>query len=77
MTAEDHTTGCKADMETFYGFDFDTMAETTAAEAAGREMQPVVEAGSDETFMRGLVFGLLFSIPCWVAIAGAIVALLA
>lgn len=63
-------------METFYGFDFDTMAETTAAEAAGREAPPVVEAGSDETFMRGLMFGLLFSIPCWVAIAGAIVALL-
>ena len=63
-------------METFYGFDFDTMAETTAAEAAGREMPHVVEADSDETFMRGLGFGLLFSIPCWVAIAGAIVALL-
>ncbi|HEX6570680.1 MAG TPA: hypothetical protein VF055_01575 [Steroidobacteraceae bacterium] len=62
-------------METFYGFDFDTMAET-AAEATGRELQHVVEAGSDETFMRGLMFGLLFSIPCWVAIAGAIVALL-
>jgi hypothetical protein len=76
MTPDDHTTECGTDMETFYGFDFDTMAETTAAEAAGREAPPVVEAGSDETFMRGLVFGLLFSIPCWVAIAGTIVALL-
>ena len=63
-------------METFYGFDFDTMAETTAAETAGREMQHVVEPDSEETFMRGLVFGLLFSIPCWVAIAGAIIAVL-
>ena len=74
MTPDDHTPGCETDTGTFYGFGFDTMAETTAAEAADREMQHVVEAGSDETFMRGLVFGLLFSIPRWVAIAGAIIA---
>ncbi|MCC2677103.1 MAG: hypothetical protein K0R58_4050 [Ramlibacter sp.] len=62
-------------METFYGFDFDTMAEVTAGEAPRAEMQHVVEAGGDETFMRGLLFGVLFSIPCWVGIAGAIIAL--
>jgi hypothetical protein len=59
------------EMETFDGFDFDSMTETSPTSA------PVpVGLDDDVSFMRGVLFSLLFTLPCWLAIAGAVVAVL-
>ena len=73
-----HTEGCD-DVETFHGYDFDTMTETVPTAFAGvpRALSPEnLEVEGGESFMRGLLYGLLFTVPCWVAIAGAILAVL-
>ena len=62
-------------METFHGFDFDTMTETGPAAAescAGLS----IGVGEDVSFVRGVVFALAFSVPAWLALAGALRALL-
>jgi hypothetical protein len=67
-------------METFHGYDFDTMTET-AVPAAFTSVPRVldrrtIEVEGDVSFMRGLIYGLLFAIPCWVVVAGAILAVI-
>ena len=67
-------------METFHGYDFDTMTETVpGAFAAVFPCDPPrhdVEVDGDASFMRGLMYGLVFTIPFWIVIAGAVVAVL-
>jgi len=67
-------------VETFHGYDFDTMTETVtpaALSAVPRALDRTnIEVDGDVSFMRGLMYGLLFTIPCWIVIAGAIVAVL-
>ena len=65
-------------METFHGYDFDTMTETavpvtftTVPRVLNRR---TIEVDGDVSFMRGLMYGLLFTIPCWIVVAGAILA---
>jgi hypothetical protein len=67
-------------METFHGYDFETMTETAAPAASGTAL-PVVdrqplESDGDLSFVRGLFYGLLFTIPCWVVLAGAMLAVI-
>ena len=74
-----HTEGCD-DVETFHGYDFDTMTETdpatfTAVVPHGPARDDL-EVDGDVSFMRGVMYGLLFTIPCWVVIAGAVLAVL-
>jgi hypothetical protein len=65
-------------METFHGYDFDTMAETAVPVAFTTVPRVLnrrtVQVDGDVSFMRGLMYGLLFTIPCWIVIAGAILA---
>lgn len=71
-------------METFHGYDFETMTETVmpAGFASVRrdlgspDIEVDIEADEDGSFMRGLMYGLLFTIPCWIVIAGTILAVL-
>ena len=35
-----------------------------------------IEVDGEVSFMRGLMYGLLFTIPCWIVIAGAILAVI-
>lgn len=65
-------------METFHGYDFETMTEIPVS-AEARPAATVVdrrEIDGDLSFMRGLMYGLLFTIPCWIVLAGAMVAVL-
>lgn len=61
-------------METFHGFDFDAMTPTADAET---DHAPSTDADGDVSFLRGLFFGLAFSIPGWLLIAGTFAAVLA
>ena len=65
-------------METFHGYDFDTMTETAVPVAFTTVPRVLnrrtIEVDGDVSFMRGLMYGLLFTIPCWIVIAGAILA---
>ena len=67
-------------METFHGYDFDTMTETAVPVAFTTVPRVLnrrtIEVDGDVSFMRGLMYGLLFTIPCWIAIAGGILAVL-
>ena len=67
-------------METFHGYDFDTMTETVMPAALSTVPRALdrknIEVDGDVPFMRGLLYGLLFTIPCWIVIAGAILAVL-
>jgi hypothetical protein len=62
-------------METFHGYDFETMTETAAPAPPVVDRQPL-ESDADLSFMRGLFYGLLFTIPCWVVLAGAVLAVI-
>jgi hypothetical protein len=66
--------GATSTMETFHGFDFDTMTEIPAE--AGRRLGALDPADRDEdvSFVRGLWFGLLFAVPGWVLLAVAVLA---
>ena len=61
-------------METFHGFDFDTMTEISA-EADGAGVTLDGHDGDDVSFMRGLMFGFLFAVPGWLLLAAIIGAL--
>ena len=67
-------------METFHGYDFDTMTETAVPVAFTTVPRVLnrrtIKVDGDVSFMRGLMYGLLFTIPCWIAIAGGILAVL-
>lgn len=67
-------------METFHGYDFDTMTETVVPGAFATVPRALdrrnVEVDGDTSFMRGLMYGLLFTIPCWAVIVGTVLAVL-
>lgn len=60
-------------METFHGFNFDTMTPTADDET---DHARSTDADGDVSFLRGVIFGLAFSIPGWLLIAGTFVAVL-
>ena len=55
-------------MEHFYGYDFDTMRDTTDSRA-----EPIDLGGV--SFMRGVLYGFAFALPAWLLIGAAVVAL--
>lgn len=67
-------------METFHGYDFDTMTETVQSAAFTAVPRALdrqnIEVDGEVSFMRGLMYGLLFTVPCWIVIAGALLAVL-
>lgn len=67
-------------METFHGYDFDTMTETVVPAAFTVVPRALdrqnIEVDGEVSFMRGLMYGLLFTVPCWIVIAGALLAVL-
>jgi hypothetical protein len=65
------------DVETFHGYDFDTMTETAAPGAFSTVPCTLdfrhIEVEGDVSFMRGVLYGLLFTLPFWAAMAGALI----
>jgi hypothetical protein len=64
-------------VETFHGYDFDTMAETVMPGSLSTVPHVLerrnLEAEGDVSFMRGLLYGVLFTLPFWAAMAGALI----
>ena len=64
-------------METFHGYDFDTMTESVMPGASSTVPHALdrrnIEVEGDVSFMRGLLYGLLFTLPFWAAMAGAMI----
>ena len=58
-------------MKAIYDFDFQPMTNAVAEAAPEAYGQ---DTDTDVSFMRGLLYGFVFALPGWVAIAGLIVA---
>ncbi len=60
-------------MNAIYDFDFQKMTNAIAEATPEAYTQ---DTDTDVSFMRGLLYGVVFALPGWVVIAGLILALL-